>query len=91
MVGILVQEAGLAGLPDRRCTVQDFNWLRQTQSPNWYVAKLTLVPCIALSTRRGLPGVFWATLTQQQRRTCARMIWLPCKVLAPSDALFGRA
>ena len=30
------QAAGLEGLPDRRCGVQDFNWLRQTQSPNWH-------------------------------------------------------
>lgn len=32
-----VQSAGLEGLTDRRCGVQDFNWLRQTQSPNWHV------------------------------------------------------
>ena len=32
-----VQSAELEGLADRRCGVQDFNWLRQTQSPNWHV------------------------------------------------------
>lgn len=31
------QSAELEGLADRRCGVQDFNWLRQTQSPNWHV------------------------------------------------------
>lgn len=30
-----MQDAGLASLEDRRRQVQDFNWLRQTQSPNW--------------------------------------------------------
>ena len=32
-----LQAAELEGLNDRRCGVQDFNWLRQTQSPNWSV------------------------------------------------------
>ena len=30
-------ESTLEGLADRRCGVQDFNWLRQNQSPNWCV------------------------------------------------------
>lgn len=53
-----LDESGFVGKESRHATVEDFNWLRSQQSPNWYA-----VPTTTTEAQKARPPV---TLTEEQ-------------------------